>query len=112
MRIAQRIARGVAGVCLTLATVLFVPGVAWADEPVVEAFIVEGVVVRVDATEVVVDLGRDQGVPPDAVVQFYRRLEVTHSVTGEAMVDRFPIGHTRLSQVGALLSIARDLDAL
>ncbi len=68
----------------------------------------EGVVVRVDDGEVIVDLGRDVGLQGDAVVQVYRRVEVRHPRTGRVIEDRFPIGSMVLQDVGALLSIGND----
>ncbi|MBM4320789.1 MAG: hypothetical protein FJ125_12765, partial [Deltaproteobacteria bacterium] len=74
--------------------------------------VVEGTVVQLEDNELVVDLGREQGLPGDAVVQLYRRLEVTHPLTKKVLVDRFPLGKIRLSEVGSLLSIARNIEGL
>ena len=68
--------------------------------------VVEGVVVQADHAELVIDLGRDHGLPIDAELQLYRRLEVIHPVSGDVLVDRFPIGPVRLTQVGRVMSIA------
>lgn len=69
---------------------------------------VEGVVVQTAEDELVVDLGSSQGLPEDAEVLVYRRLEVIHPVTGETVVDRFPIGKMRLERVGERLSLSTD----
>ena len=73
---------------------------------------VEGMVVRVDEVEVVVDLGSERGVPPGALLHVYRRIVVKHPVTGKAIVDRFPIGTVRADEVGSLLTIVRDVAGL
>ncbi|MFO0745854.1 MAG: hypothetical protein U1F43_09295 [Myxococcota bacterium] len=89
-----------------LATALVVPALAQAPRAA------EGVVLRVDAQEVIVDLGLDDGVPAGATVQVYRRLEVTHPVTRRVVVDRFPIGAVELAAVGRHLSIIRGASDL
>lgn len=73
---------------------------------------VEGSVVEISNDELIVDIGDDQGVPSQAVVLIYRRLEVTHPVTKDTMVDRFLIGTLQLNQVGSVLSISRDYKRL
>jgi hypothetical protein len=88
------------------------PLVASAAEYDGEAQVLEGLVVVVSAEEVIIDLGRDHGLPQSAVVQFYRRLEVTHPVTDAVIVDRFPIGAVNLAEVGRYLSIVRRVDRL
>ncbi len=74
--------------------------------------VAEGVIVRVGNGEVIVDLGQESGLPSGAVVQVYRKVEVKHPVTGKVIVDRFPIGAMALSDVGRLLSIAREAESL
>jgi len=73
---------------------------------------VEGVVVQVQASEVIIDLGRTDGLADHAVVELFRRVEVKHPGTGKVIVDRFPIGTVTLSQVGELLSIATAFNGL
>lgn len=73
---------------------------------------VEGVIVKVADGEVILDLGHREGLPDDARVRVYRRVEVTHPVTGKKVVDRFPIGTMRLSKVGQRLSIATNAESL
>ncbi|MCA9542443.1 MAG: hypothetical protein KC620_26280, partial [Myxococcales bacterium] len=73
---------------------------------------VEGVVVRVDPGEVIVDLGRASGLTADKPIQLYRRLVVTHPITGQKLEDRFPIGSAPAAEVGDLLTIVRDVTGL
>ncbi|MEO1268763.1 MAG: hypothetical protein AAFX99_11740 [Myxococcota bacterium] len=65
----------------------------------------EGVVIQVEAGEIVVNLGREQGLVNGAQVWVYRRLEVKHPVTGQTIVDRFPAGSMRLKSVGKTLAV-------
>lgn len=73
---------------------------------------IEGVVVKVDDTELVIDLGRETGVSPNTTIRLYRRLVVEHPITKARIEDRFPIGAVRPEQVGALLTIVRRFDGL
>src|SRR5688572_10063355 len=73
---------------------------------------VEGVVIRLQDDEVVVDIGSKHGVPSDARLRVYRRLVVQHPLTGKKIEDRFPIGEVPLAERGELLSIIRDLKGL
>lgn len=73
---------------------------------------VEGVVVKVADGEVVIDLGRARGVPPEGRIELYRRMVVEHPITKKTIEDRFPIGVVVPSQVGSLLSIVRDVEGL
>jgi hypothetical protein len=76
------------------------------------ARVVEGVVVKVDADEVVIDLGRAVGLPSGEAVHLFRRMVVKHPISGEVIEDRFPIGTVQPAQVGELLTIIRDLGGL
>ncbi len=73
---------------------------------------VEGVVVQVKNNEMIVDVGVKRGLPADATVYVYRRVEVVHPATGKTIGDRFPIGSVRLDQVGTLLSISNSPETL
>lgn len=99
------------GVCLAL-TFVFMARDVTAREDAAPDQTIEGVVVRVADGEVIVDLGHSEGLPAHAEVQILRRVEVTHPVTEETVVDRFPIGTINLTQVGDQLSIATKVDAL
>ena len=72
----------------------------------------EGVVVQIADGEVVFDLGRSAGLEEGQAVRFYRRLTVTHPISGKEMVDRFPIGEITPAEVGDQLSIAREVSTL
>lgn len=76
------------------------------------AWAAEGVIVQRDGDEVVVDLGRDDGLEDGARVAVYRRLEVVHPVTKKKIEDRFPIGSITLKEVGTALSIADNWSGL
>jgi hypothetical protein len=73
---------------------------------------IEGVVVHVEQSEVVVALGSEQGLPPQARVEVYRRVQVTHPTTRETLTDRFLIGEMLLGDVGHVLSIASNFNEL
>lgn len=73
---------------------------------------VEGVVVRVDGDEVVIDIGRAAGLPAGEPVHLFRRMVVQHPISGATIEDRFPIGAVTPAQVGDLLSIVRDVSGL
>ena len=73
---------------------------------------IEGVVVQVTDTEVVVDLGTAQGLRTSAELALFRRLVVTHPITGKKIEDRFPMGRVRPAQIGELLTIIRKTDHL
>jgi hypothetical protein len=73
---------------------------------------VEGVVVSVSETEVVLDVGRDRGLQPNTPLRLFRRLVVTHPITKETIEDRFPIGTVVPAEVGARLTIVRSWSKL
>ncbi|MBU1429966.1 hypothetical protein KKF91_05310 [Myxococcota bacterium] len=73
---------------------------------------IEGVVVYVGEGEVVVDLGADRGLKPAAPLRLFRRLTLTHPITQKKIEDRFPIGEAKAAEVGALLTIIRDVKGL
>ena len=72
----------------------------------------QGVVVRVAEGEVVIDLGRSKGVADGGTLQLFRRMTVTHPVSGKEIVDRFPIGEVTVAQAGELLSIVTQVAGL
>ncbi len=73
---------------------------------------VEGVVLAVQDGEIIVDLGRAQGLRLDSPLQLYRRLVVKHPLTGKELQDRFPIGTVKPSEVGDRLTIVRGAGGL
>ncbi len=72
----------------------------------------EGSVLQVAEGEVVIHLGRAQGLEEGQKVRLYRRLVVKHPISGETLEDRFPIGEVLPAEVGDVLSILRSLDGL
>lgn len=94
----------VRAVLVTSAAALFLSAPAFADTPKP----VEGYIVGISGGEIVVDVGRAQGLPPGAELQVYRKLVVEHPVTKKKITDRFPIGSIRLAELGERLSIAKD----
>jgi hypothetical protein len=74
--------------------------------------IVEGIVVEVTSEEMIVDVGRNNGIPPSAEMMVFRRVEVEHPVTEKTITDEFPIGKVEFRRVGEKLSIARKWSAL
>ncbi|MAO84115.1 MAG: hypothetical protein CMH50_09580 [Myxococcales bacterium] len=72
----------------------------------------EGYIVALDKAEMVIDLGRNQGLKPGSKVRLYRRLVVTHPYTGKKIIDRFPIGEVAPEEVGSTLAIVRSWSGL
>ncbi|MBI5517219.1 MAG: hypothetical protein HY909_25795 [Deltaproteobacteria bacterium] len=66
----------------------------------------EGTVLRIDGSQLVVDLGHAQGVETGSTFTLYRPLTVTHPVTRRVLRDRFPIGRIVLDHAGQTLSVA------
>ncbi len=66
------------------------------------------VVVMVDDKEVVFDKGTRAGVKTGNKVRLYRRITVHHPITGEEIIDKFPIGDVQISQASELLSIVKN----
>ena len=72
----------------------------------------EGVIVKIDRREIVVDLGTRDGFRAGQRVRILRRLRVKHPLSGRVLEDRFPIGVLVLEQVGRYLSIIRSFNKL
>lgn len=68
---------------------------------------VSGVVLALDGSEVVVDLGRKQGVSDNDVLELWRPLKLKHPVTGKLVSDRFRIGALKITQVREVMSLAK-----
>ncbi|HJZ84291.1 MAG TPA: hypothetical protein VKN99_03930 [Polyangia bacterium] len=66
-----------------------------------------GVVVAIDGSDVIVDLGTESGLPPRAKVQLFRTVEVQHPRTKKRIRDQFFLHAQDVAQVGARLSIVR-----
>lgn len=73
---------------------------------------VEGVVVRIDEREIIFDLGSEHGLEAEQELELFRRIQVTHPVTGAQLQDRFPLGFLVPHQVGRILSIAHMSEEL
>lgn len=68
---------------------------------------VSGVVVALDGGEVIVDLGKKQGLGDGDVLELWRPLKIKHPVTGKLITDRFKIGAIKITQARDVLSLAR-----
>ena len=94
----------------------FLPGICFSQtsktEPTCGQGCIEGFIIQISEDELIIDLGRSHSLPNKAEVQVFRRLLVTHPVTGEQLVDRFPMGEVVLDEVGEILSIARNRESL
>jgi hypothetical protein len=85
---------------------LLAAGNAAAQEPSGPAAI-EGHVVELQGSDILLDLAHQRGATDGAVVELWRPLSVKHPVTGEQINDRFLIGKLRLVQVREALSLSR-----
>ncbi|MBI2389081.1 MAG: hypothetical protein HYV09_05635 [Deltaproteobacteria bacterium] len=71
-----------------------------------------GVVLALDGGEVVIDLGKKQGVSDGDTLELWRPLKLKHPVTGKLVVDRFKIGALKVVQARDVLSLARPTGAV
>lgn len=76
---------------------------AWAAPA--QAQRVEGTILQIEENELLVDLGRADGVEPGNAVRLYRRVVVEHPLTHRRLEDRFPLGDESLDQVAERMSI-------
>ena len=67
---------------------------------------VSGNVVKLDAGDVVIDIGTKGGALDGDVLELWRPLKIKHPVTGKILVDRFRIGSVRVTQAGEVMSLA------
>jgi hypothetical protein len=104
-------ARWVAGlVCAMAASTLALP--AEAQPAPAAAAVVEGRVIEVQGTDLVLDLGASTGLRDGDTVQIWRPLVLRHPVTKRMISDRFLIGELVLVQVRPSMTLARQVDAL
>ena len=68
---------------------------------------VSGVVLALDGSEVIVDLGKKQGVSDNDVLELWRPIKLKHPVTGKLVSDRFRIGALKITQVRDVMSLAK-----
>lgn len=71
-----------------------------------------GVVLALDGGEVVIDLGKKQGVSDGDTLELWRPLKLKHPVTGKLVADRFKIGALKVVQARDVLSLARPTGAV
>ena len=79
--------------------------IALGSAPLNAAEPAEGYIVSLDKKELIINLGRENGLLPKRSIELYRRLVVTHPYSNKPIVDRFPIGSVTPSEVGQKLSI-------
>ncbi len=65
-----------------------------------------GTVLDIQGTDLIVDLGTDQGAVEGEVIEIWRPLKLKHPVSGKTLTDRFRIGALRLGQVRKTMSLA------
>ena len=68
--------------------------------------IARGTVVRIEAQEIYVSLGRERGVTAGAPLRLARPITLHHPVTHAAIEDAIPIGEARVTQAGTMMSRA------
>jgi hypothetical protein len=77
------------------------PALARADDA-----IVRGNVVKVEAKEIYVDLGRERGVADGASLRLKRTIALHHPVTRAVVDDWIPIGSASITEAGSVMSRA------
>jgi hypothetical protein len=104
-------ARWLAGfLCAMAASSLTLPAQAQPAPSATSA--VEGRVIEVQGTDLVLDLGASTGLRDGDVVQIWRPLSLRHPVTKRLISDRFLIGELVLVQVRPSMTLARYNDPL
>jgi hypothetical protein len=68
--------------------------------------IVRGNVVKIEAKEIYIDLGRERGVADGASLRLKRTLVLHHPVNGAIVDDWIPIGSASITQAGSVMSRA------
>ncbi len=68
---------------------------------------ISGVVLALDGSEVIVDLGKKQGVSDNDILDLWRPIKIKHPVTGKLVTDRFRIGSLKITQVRDVMSLAK-----
>jgi hypothetical protein len=75
--------------------------------PTASAQAAEGVVLSVDAQNVVVDIGTTRGADNGDFVEVWRPIKMKHPVTGAVILDRFKIGRIKITQARPAMSIGK-----
>jgi hypothetical protein len=99
--------RRLARIVIVTAALLMLPRTVPAQDKEVT-----GVVISIDGTDIIIDLGKKQGMADGDVLELWRPLKIKHPVTGKLIVDRFKIGAIKITQVRDVLSLARPSVAL
>jgi hypothetical protein len=85
---------------------LVVLALAVATPAAAEDEIVRGAIVKVEASEIYINLGRDRAVADGAPIRIKRTIKLQHPVTRQAIEDWIPIGSAVVTQAGGQLSRA------
>jgi len=80
---------------------LLAPALAHADDE-----IARGTVIKIEAGEVYVSLGRDKGIEAGSALRIKRTISLHHPVTKAAVVDWIPIASASVTDAGAVMSRA------
>jgi hypothetical protein len=86
---------------LLVAAVVLAPIAALADDE-----IVRGTVVKIEAQEVFVSVGHDQGIGTGAALRIKRPVSLHHPVTHAVIADWIPIASASVTEAGAVMSRA------
>lgn len=73
---------------------------------------VMGVVLAIEADELLLDLGEKSGAAGGDTVEIWRPVKLKHPVTGKIFTDRFLIGSLSIKQVRPAMSLAQPTGAL
>src|SRR5438477_435216 len=82
-------------------------GIASAVEPNAVPVSPDCTIVQIERGTAYIDAGANRGLRPGAVLQVLRTVAAKNPVTGETIVDHFPIGTLTVEQVGQVLSYGR-----
>lgn len=72
----------------------------------------EGTVLKIDGTDIYIDLGAGSGVGAGSKLTLYHVIIAKNPVTGKSLRDRFPLGELNVLKTGEFLCIARATSAL
>jgi len=86
---------------------LLAPALAHADDE-----IARGAVVKIEAGEVYVSVGRDKGITPGSALRIKRTITLHHPVTRAPVEDWIPIASASVTDAGAVMSRAVIGDAV
>lgn len=96
---------------LTTALIVLCLGVPARAAEDLRAHNVEGTVLSVEGTDVIVDLGAPRGVAEGDVLELWRPIQIVHPVTRKPIRDRYRVGTLKVVQVRDKLAVTVALSA-